>query len=351
MEVIEVLEKLCNLSGVSGGEVNVANYVGELLNKIFDKVTKDRLGNIIAFKKGKGGVENKKIMIAAHMDEIGLMVKGINKEGFLHFIKIGGIDVRTLLAQEVIVHGKKDILGIIGAKPPHLQKSDEHKKSIRIEDLYIDVGLTENQVKKYINIGDFITINRKFVHLAGNNVAGKALDNRAGIATMIQCMNYLKELQHDLDIYFVATVQEEVGLRGAITSTYNIIPDIGIAIDVGHGKTPDISEEDTIELGKGPGIALGANIHPKIYKKLVEIAEKNNIPYQLEVNPSSSGTDAWAMQVTRSGVLTGLLSIPLRYMHTSVEMLNIKDLLFTSKLLALFIEGLRGMDLEEWLCF
>lgn len=351
MEIEKVLENLSNISGVSGNERAVATYIIDLLKEVCDRVTVDDLGNILALKKGNDKAKNKKIMIAAHMDEVGLMVKGINEDGFLHFIKIGGVDVRTLLAQEVIIHGKKDILGIIGAKPPHLQKKDEQKKSINIEDLYIDVGLSHDEARKYITIGDFVTINRKLLSLSANNVAGKALDNRAGIAAMIECMNYLTKLKHDSDIYFVATVQEEVGLRGAITSAYNIMPDIGIVLDVGHGKTPELSEEDTIELGKGPGIALGANIHPKIYKKLVDIGEKNNIPYQLEVNPASSGTDAWAIQVTGSGIATGLLSIPLKYMHTSVELLNINDLKSTGKLLALFIASLGDIDLEEWLCF
>lgn len=351
MEIENILEKLSNVSGVSGSEIKVAEIIEERFKKTCDMVKKDALGNIIALKSGNKNLNNKKIMIVAHMDEIGLMVKNIEKNGFLHFINVGGIDERTLLAQEVIVHGKNDIFGIIGAKPPHLQKKDEQNKSTRMEDLYIDIGLSEKDARKQISIGDFITINRSFTYLQGKSVTGKALDDRAGIVAIIQCIKELKYIKHNLDIYFVATVQEEVGLRGATTSSFNIIPDIGIAIDVGHGRTPDLSKEDTIELGKGPAIALGANIHPKIYKRLVDLAKEYNIPHQMEVNPSSSGTDAWAIQVTQSGVPTGLLSIPLRYMHTSVELVNINDIKHTGRLIALFIASINDTDLEEWLCF
>lgn len=351
MEILNILEKLSNETGVSGSEIKVASIIEKIFKQTCNKVKKDALGNIIGLKSGNSKTNNKKIMIAAHMDEIGLMVKSIDKSGFIKFLNVGGIDERTLLAQEVIVHGRNDIFGVIGAKPPHLQKKDEKKKSTRMEDLYIDIGLTEEEARKQVSIGDFITINRNFTYLKGKSVTGKALDDRAGITALIQCMKYLENLNHSIDIYFVATVQEEVGLRGATTSTFNIIPDIGIAIDVGHGRTPDLPKEDTIELGRGPAIALGANIHPKIHQKLVDLAKEHNIPYQIEVNPGSSGTDAWAIQVTQSGVPTGLLSIPLRYMHTSVELANTNDIKHTGRLLALFIASLIDIDLEERLCF
>ena len=164
-------------------------------------------------------------------------------------------------------------------------------------------------------------------------------------------MKELERVNHDTDVFLVTTVQEEVGLRGAITSTYQIMPDLGIAIDVGHGRTPDLPKEDTIELGKGPGITLGPNIHPSIHERFVECSKEYNIPYQIEVSPSSTGTDAWAMQVTKSGVPTGLISVPLRYMHTSVELLNIKDVIHAGRLLALFIASLNEIDMEEWLCY
>lgn len=353
LKLEKVLEYISNSSGVSGNETKVSSMIQKVFQENCDQIKVDSLGNIIALKKGTciNNNANKKVMLMAHMDEIGLMVTKIDENGFLYFTNIGGIDERTLLSQEVIVHGQKDLFGVIGAKPPHLQKKEEKTNSIKIEDLYIDIGLTQEQAQKWISIGDFITINREFVHLQGNSVTGKALDDRAGILTLLECMKELKYVNHTLDIYYVASVQEEVGLRGAGVSTYHLMPDIGIAVDVGHGRTPELPKEDTNELGKGPAIALGANIHPRIHKQLTMLAKEYEIPYQLDVNPGSSGTDAWAIQVVQNGVPTGLLSIPLRYMHTSVELVDMQDIKRTGRLLALFITSLNDIDMEEWLCF
>lgn len=351
MKTQMILEKLSNASGVSGNEMKIAEVIEKSFEQACDLLKRDALGNIIILKSGNSDINNKKIMIGAHMDEVGLMVKSIGKDGFLHFINLGGIDQKTLLAQEVIVHGESDLFGVIGAKPPHLQRKQDKEKTISMEELYIDIGLSKEEAETQVSVGDFITINRELKSLSGRCVTGKALDNRAGVTAMIECMKELQNIEHSVDVYFVATVQEEVGFRGAITSTFNIMPDIAIAIDVGHGRTPDLPKEDTIELAKGPGVALGANIHPKIHEKIASLAKKNNIPFQIEVNPASSGTDAWAMQITQNGVPTALLSIPLRYMHTSVETVNLNDIKWTGKLLALFIESLNRVDWEEWLCF
>lgn len=352
MRLEKILESLSNANGVSGSEMRIGNEISFYFKQYCDQVKSDKLGNIVAFKPGNSQKrKNTKIMLAAHMDEIGLMVKKIDNNGFILFTNVGGIDERTLLSQEVIVHGNKEIYGIIGAKPPHLLKEQEKNSSIKIEELYIDVGMSEKEAKKVISIGDFITIKREFKILGRDFVAGKALDNRAGIAVILECMKELQNMSHSIDIYFVATVQEEVGLRGAITSTYHIMPDLGIAIDVGHGRTPELPKEETIELGKGPGITLGPNIHPSIHKRFVDISREYNIPYQIEVCPEATGTDAWAIQVTQSGVPTGLLSIPLRYMHTSVELLNMRDIVHSGRLLAFFIASLNEVDMEEWLCY
>lgn len=353
LKLEKILEDLSNNSGASGNETKISSIIQKTFQENCDQTKIDALGNIIALKKGSfvNNNANKKIMLVAHMDEIGLMVTKIDKNGFLYFTNIGGIDERTLLSQEVIVHGKKDLFGVIGAKPPHLQKKEEKTNSIKIDDLYIDIGLRQEQAQKWLSVGDFITINRKFVNLQGDKVAGKALDDRAGIMVLLECMKKLKYVSHKLDVYYVASVQEEVGLRGATITTYHIMPDIGIAVDVGHGRTPELSKDDTNELGKGPSIALGANIHPKIYERFTMLAKEYEIPYQLDVNPGSSGTDAWAIQVTQNGVPTGLLSIPLRYMHTSVELVDMRDIKRTGRLLALFIASLNDVDMEEWLCF
>lgn len=350
METNVFLEILSNSNGVSGYEFTLNDIILCAFKDYADDISVDKLGNIIALKRGTGK-NNIKIMLAAHMDEIGLMVSGIEDNGFLRFTNIGGIDPRTILGQEVIVHGKKDHFGVIGSKPPHLLDVTEQDKAIKMEDMTIDIGLSKDMVQEHVNIGDTITINRKLISLMNNRVAGKAMDDRAGIAALYECMKELSKLNHQVDVYFVATVQEEVSMCGAITSTYNINPDIGIAVDVGFGTTPELNKSNSIELGNGPGITLGGNIHPGLRKKIVEIAKEYNIPYQMEITPGPTGTDARAMQINKEGVPALVLSIPLRYMHTSVEVLDMVDVKNTAKLLAFFISSLSNDNLEGLLCY
>ncbi len=351
LETKDFLEILSNSTGVSGFEHNLKNTIISAMENYTDDNLIDNLGNIISIKKGTNNKHNLKIMLAAHMDEIGLIITYIEDNGFLRFSNIGGIDPRTLLSQEVVVHGKEDILGVIGAKPPHFQSSDEANKAIKMEDMTIDVGLPKEEVEKLVRIGDSVTIKRNFTRLQENRVTGKALDDRAGVATLLECAKELKHLHHESDVYFVSTVQEEVGTRGAVTSTYSIDPDIGIAIDVGFGATPELPKEHTLDMGKGPGITIGGNIHPTLREHLTEVAKEYNIPHQFEVSPGPTGTDGWAIQITRSGIPTLCISIPLRYMHTSVEIVDMMDIKNTAKLLALFITSISNENLEEILCY
>lgn len=351
MDSKKFLKELCEGVGISGYEHTVVNPIMDAFKPLTDEMEIGKLGSLIAIKRGDINTHNIKIMLAAHMDEIGLMVKDIDKNGFIKFTNIGGIDSRTLLAQEVLVHGKECLFGVIGAKPPHLSNPEERNDAIKMKDLSIDVGLKKEDVEKIIEIGDLITINRPFVDLQGDWVSGKALDDRAGVVTMYECAKELAKFKHEADVYFVSTVQEEVGTRGALTSTYKINPDIGIAIDVGFGATPELPEEDVIEMGKGPGIALGGNIHPTLRKHLVEIAKEYNFKFQTEVEPGPTGTDARSIQITRSGIPTLLLSLPLRYMHTSVETIDMDDIKTSGQLLARFIASITSENLEGLLCY
>lgn len=339
METRDFLQVLSEATGVSGYERSVAGTIREVWGPYADDFKMDNLGNLIALKRGEGPEPRPKIMLAAHMDEIGLMVTKIEERGFLRFTQVGGVDQRTLLAQEVIVHGQRDLPGIIGAKPPHLVSPEEAKKAVPMDELFVDVGLPKEEVEKLVEVGDLITVRRSFTPLLGDFAAGKAFDDRAGVAVLYECLRELKRFHHRADVLAVATVQEEVGLKGAITSTYGLQPDLGIAIDVGHGDVPGVPEQKTLALDKGPGLALGPNIHPRIYEALVKAAQELGISYQVEVAAGATGTDAWAMQVSRAGVPTGLISIPLRYMHTSVETLSLGDVKKSGKLLAYFIAG------------
>ncbi len=347
---INVLKTLSESAGISGYESAIAQEIIDLFHNYTDEIRKDKLGNIIALKKGANQKKALKILLAAHMDEIGFMVSKIDK-GFLRVSPIGGIDTRTVVNQEVIIHGREKTYGVFGSFPPHLSSNDEISKGITLEKLFIDTGLTEEIVKKKISVGDLVSINRDFSQLAGDVVAGKALDDRAGLIALYFCMEELNKIFHDFDVYFVATVQEEVGTRGALVSTFGVNPDIGIAIDVCHGNLPGVPQQETSNLGKGAVITWGPNIHPKIYEKLKQTAEEYNIPFQEDVDPGPTGTDARAIQITKDGIPTGLISIPLRYMHTSVELLNMKDVKSAGRLLAYFIKSLDNSFKEELLCY
>jgi len=324
-----------------------AGLVSAAFKEFCDDVWTDTLGNVIGHKKGNGKF---KILFAAHMDEIGLMVSGYEKGGFLRFTTVGGYDQRSLVAQEVYVHGKEEVYGVIGVKPPHITTADEAKKAHKIEDMAVDTGLDDDKLKELVRIGDVITVKREVVELRNDTIAGKALDDRAGIAALYQCMKDLKNTDCDIDVYYVASTQEEIGAKGALTATYNIQPDIAIALDVCHGITPDVAEPKGKKVGGGPVISRGINIHPKVYESLVKTAKDHYIPYQREVLPGPSGTDAMTMQVAGKGTCAGVISFPLKYMHTSVEVMKMKDILLTAKLIASYIQDLSGKDLEEMLC-
>jgi len=344
----EYLSLLSVGSGVSGYESSIASMVMERFKPLTDEMSCDSIGNVYALKKGNK--RRAKIMLAAHMDEIGLIVKKIDSRGFLRFTSIGGVDQRTLLSQEVLVHGRQTISGIIGALPPHMLQNGDLDQAVKMEEMVIDVGLSPASVNEVIQVGDIITLRRETYSLLNNVIAGKSLDDRAGVVVMMVCLEELSHLQHAHDVIAVATIQEEVGVRGALTSSYTLNPDLAVAIDVTHASTPDTKGQVTIDLGKGPAVAMGPNIHPAIYRHFADTAKEHRLPIQIEPIPGASGTDAWAIQVTQEGIPTGLISIPLRYMHTSVETLDMQDVLNSGKLLAHFIASLPE-ELEEFLCY
>jgi len=341
MDTVELLRDLSQASGVSGREEEVQAIVRKALEPHADDLRTDALGNLIALKKGKrpDGGPLRTIMLAAHADEIGLMVKELD-EGFVRFTRVGGVDVRTLLGQEVVVHGLRPLPGIVASRPPHLTAPGEREKVVPLDDLFIDLGIPEERLSKLVRVGDFVTMRRDFLDLAAGRVSGKAFDDRAGVVAVVGCMEALSTMDHQWDVYAVATSQEEVGLRGAMVSAYGIAPDVAIAVDVGFGAQPGVEETESVAMDGGPAIARGPNIHPLMYEGLVATAKKHEVPHQTEIIAGRSGTDAWAIQVTREGIPCGLLSIPLRYMHTSVETVCVRDISRTARLMALFIAGL-----------
>jgi endoglucanase len=341
LELKEFLNNCCDIASPSGYERNLSKYIYDVFNEYCDSVDIDKMYYVNAIKKSSNSQEKSpKIMLAAHCDEIGLIVTNIDKNGFIRFSGIGGIDDRILPAQEVVIHAKKDVLGFIGAKPPHLIADKESKNAPKIEEMYIDTGLEKAEVDKIICIGDTITYKPCFTFMQNNVVSSKSLDNRAGVAVMYEVLKMCKDTKLFCELICTATVQEELGTRGAVIGTYNNNPDIGIAIDVCHGNMSGADKSDTYELGKGPAIAVGPNIHPKLSKRLIEVAKNSNIPYQIDVEEGNTGTDAWPMQISRSGIPTLLVSIPLKYMHTTVETLNLEDIKNSALLIYNFIKNI-----------
>lgn len=348
MEVKEFLEKVTDEPGVAGFEGTVSRLIREAWKPLVDEIRTDAMGSLIARRGPRGQGTPLRVMMAAHMDEIGLLVAKIEEGGFLRFTTVGGFDRRVLPAQEVVVYGREALPGVIGVKPPHLLPREEAEKPYKMEDMYIDVGLPEDRVRELVRVGDPVTVGGKCLSLQGDLVSGRAFDDRAGVATLHACLRELARLQHPHEVFLVATVQEETGLKGAVTSAYGIAPDVGVAVDVEFAAQPGLPEDQTTELDKGPMIALGPNIHPYIFSVLEQVAKEEGIPYQVRVVPGPSGTDAWAIQVTREGVPTGLVGIPLRYMHTSVEVVSVADIKRAGRLLARFVMALDPAALAGW---
>lgn len=335
MELVNALEKLSNVCGVTGREDEVRKLLKPMIKPYVDEIKEDKLGNLIGVKKGKKKVP--KIMLAAHMDEIGLIVKNVTKNGFLQFAKLGGIDDRILVAQRVLVHTKKGVKpGIIGSRPPHIMKAEEKKKAIEAESLFIDVGASSKKdaQKIGVEVGNVVSFDTKFAKVTKDLVIGKSFDDRVGCCLMVEVLRQLKNV--DCTVFAVGTVQEEVGLRGATVSAFQIYPDLALAFDVTvAGDVPGVKEvESSVKMKKGPVIGVmdaGLITHPKVLSLLVSTAEKIKVPYQLETGLAGS-TDAARIALTREGVPCGTLAIPTRYIHSPTSMLSLSDVQNATKL-------------------
>ncbi len=334
---MELLKRLTEAPGIPGREDKIREIVKKEMDGICDDVRSDAMGNLIGLKKGSG---NGKIMVAGHMDEIGFMVKHIDDKGFLRLQPVGGFDARTLMGRRVIVHGKEDLIGNLSSatKPIHILTEEEKKKELQIKDFFIDLGLPSEKVKEIVEIGDPVTLRQEFVQI-GDSYSNKAMDDRAGVLVMLEAVKKTKK--HPADVYMVATVQEEVGLRGAVTSAFGLEPDLGIALDVTLAADFPGGEEPEYVTKLGQGVAIkimdsSAISNHQLVKSLKEIARKKDIPYQMEILPRG-GTDAGAIQASKAGVPVATLSIPCRYVHTVNEMIHHDDLEASINLLASFL--------------
>lgn len=347
MDTQDILKTLTEATGPSGREGSVCDIIKEQWTPYVDEIRVDAMGNLIAVQNGCGSAPRPKLMLAAHMDEIGLIVTGIAGE-FLRVHSLGGIDRRVLLGLDVLVHGRRPLPGIIGTRPPHVLPPAERRKVVPWEQIFVDVGLPAEAVKSLVRVGDHITVDQKLVPLKNNRVAGKAMDNRASVAIISLALEQLQRRDHAWDVLAVATVQEEVGLKGAITSAYSVAPDLAIALDVTFAKEYDDSGAGTFAMDKGPTLGIGPNLHPQVVKRLQAAADAEEIAYQMEPLPGSSGTDAWGIQVAREGIPTGLVSVAVRYMHQPVELLSVKDVERAARLLVAFTTALTADYRPGW---
>ncbi|MDI9521543.1 MAG: M20/M25/M40 family metallo-hydrolase [Bacillota bacterium] len=339
MHIEDFLREITAIRGLSGDEALVSAFVKEAFAPLCDEITVDKMNNVIARKKGPGP----KVMFSAHLDEIGLMVVDIEKDGCLRLGNVGGVDPRILPGQRVTVYGREPLLGIIGAKPPHLLTDEDRKKNYLREDLYVDLGFPYEKVKELVQIGDQVQLEHRYVELKNDQAAVKTCDDRACVAIMYQALKLLQNIRHEADLYFVASSQEEVGCRGVMTAAFGVDPDFGVALDVCHAATPGAPGWRTHKLDSLVA-SMGPYIHPVLRRKLTEVAKDNNIALQTAVVPRNTSTDADELGRARAGVPTVLLELPLKYMHTTVETFNRNTLKEGGRLLAQFAAAVSA----EW---
>lgn len=326
----------------SGYESPLQQIVRDYAADFADEVKTDVHGNVIAVKNPGASL---RVMLAGHCDQIGLIVQHVDDEGFLYIQPIGGWDPQVLIGQRMTVWTDAgEVFGVIGKKPIHLLTEEERKQVPKMKDLWLDIGAADKQeAEKVVRVGDSVTVQLGFNRMPNDRAVSPAMDDKSGMWVVIEALRRADKKKLDCALYAVSTVQEEVGLRGAKTSSFGIEPHVGVAVDVTHATdcpTVEKKEEGDVKLGKGPVIYRGPNMNPKVVQLLIQAADKHEIPYQLGASGRATPTDANAIQVNRSGVAAGLISIANRYMHSPVEMISLEDLDRAADLLARFAEGL-----------
>jgi len=340
------LKKILALPGLSGYESPVRQVIADEWGPFVNELQTSRLGTLSGIRRGTASEPRPRILLAAHMDAIGLMVTQV-QNGFIRFTRIGGVDRRILPGQKVIVHGRRDLPGVIGQPSPRLLPEFIGKKTVPMEYLLIDVGLSTEETRALVRTGDPISFAQPPIELTDNTLAGHTLDNRASVAALSVCLHELSTIRHTWDVWAVATVQEEETLAGAITSPYDVRPDIAVAIDVTFAKGPGGGGYKTVPFGKGITLGWGPNTHPAIFEVFKKVAEHLDIPFQTEVSPAQSGTDAMDLQVSGAGLPSLYISIPIRYMHTPVELVSMKDIQRAGHLLAQTVASLEADFVQQ----
>ena len=351
-DILPFLKSIISVAGLSGHEAPVADLIEQKWTPLVDEFSRSKLGSLHGLKKGtppKGSTKPDKsprpsVLIATHMDAIGLMVTRI-VDGFLYITQIGGIDPRVLPGTPVLVHATgsgEELYGVIVMPPANLLPDGKGEGTVSLNHLMVDTGLTPGEVSKRVRIGDRVAFNTEPVELSGGLVSGHTLDNRASVAALTVCLEELQSKSHAWDVWALASIQEEVTYAGAFTSTYQLRPTIAIALDMTFGSGGGANGYQTFPLGKGLTLGIGPSIHPFLHKRMKEVAERVEIPVKDEAMPNYSSTDVDAMQLTAEGIPTLVVSIPQRYMHTPVEVVALKDIQRAGRLLAEFVASLEA---------
>jgi endoglucanase len=343
-DILPFLKSLLSVAGLSGDEAPVAGLIAEKWRPLVDEVHLSRVGSLHGLKKGSFKSPRPSIMIAAHMDGIGMRVSKI-VDGFLHITNIGGIDLRVLPGAEVTVHATgsgRELPAVVVLPPARFLPESAGDGFPGIEHLLVDTGLLPRGVARQVHVGDLVSFANEPLELAGDVISGHTVDNRASVVALTVCLEELQNKMHTWDVWAVATVQEEVSLLGAYSSAFALRPQVAIVLDAGFASGPGASGWQAFPMGKGVGLCVGPNMHPFLHKKLKELADRLEIPWYLDVTPTDSGTDAFAVQITAEGIPTALLELPIRYMHTPVESVAVKDIERVGHLLAEFIASLEA---------
>ena len=338
MDYETVLGRLCALAGPSGFEGPVAREAAELLRPLTDEAKVDRMGSVVALRRC--GKENApRLLLDAHLDEIGFIVTG-HEDGFLCIAPLGGVDPRMLPDRELTILAQPPRLGVVACMPPHIQTREEMDKSQPMREMAVDVGLTQEEAQRLIPIGTPAVYRTGCSPLGGDLLCGKALDDRACFAILLDTLERLQGEELDVDLYVLGSTQEETHSTGAITAAFGIVPDLCVAVDVTHGDSPDASKDKTFKLGGGPVIGVGPNCTRWMSQRLERKAKELDMNCQIEVMAGHNGTNGWDLQISREGVATAELSLPLRYMHSPVETASRTDMTDCARLLAEFIRGI-----------
>jgi putative aminopeptidase FrvX len=346
------LKSLISASGLSGHEAPVRRMVEEVWQPLTDELRISRMGNLYGLRRAERPRDNSQppaMLFAAHMDAIGMMVTGLVNE-FLRLTSIGGLDARILPGQLVIVHGRQDLTGVVVLPPARLLPEGMANSAPGLDYMLVDVGLAADDVASLVGVGDLVSFAQEPLEMGADLLAGHSLDNRASVAALTDCLQRLQSRRLEWDLWAVASVQEEETLVGAGTAAYELRPSLAVAIDVTFARSPGSPQHATFPLGKGVTLGWGPNVHPALYKAFKEVAERLEIPYHLEPMPRSSGTDAMSMQTAAEGIPTMVISIPLRYMHTPVEIVSMQDIQRAGRLLAEFASSLPPdyLDHNSW---